>query len=444
MTRRRAYHLKASGLGLIAVLVAGVALFLVNLGGQNVIPWKSFYSIRAAVPTADNLDPYATVTEAGVDIGVVTSISRGPGAESTLHLRLGRQYRPIYRDATLLIRSKSVAEEKYVQLDPGHPQSGAIPEGGLLPASQAGQPVEFDDVMSILNRDRRLELDRFLAGIGPGLNGGSDLNRTLASSADFVADASPLAQVLGRDRQQLASLIDSFDSVTSALGQRAVAIRTLTEATRRTAEAVAARDQRLRATLDALPPFLAQARTTSGRLQSFSQLATPVIGELATAAQRLTPAVRDLAPAASEGQQTVVGLDRFARAALPTVTRLRPFSRAGEALVPPLAGILRQLNPFVAYLGPYALDIARFFGVEAAVTENTDEVGHVARPLVPISRSYLAGLLPANVQAFLQAHSGNLDVRGFNPYPRPATDGNPSTFSGSYQRLAPESPYTRH
>jgi phospholipid/cholesterol/gamma-HCH transport system substrate-binding protein len=430
-------------LALVAVGVAGVALALVQLGGQNVIPWKHYYSVRAAVPTADNLDPYADVTEAGVDIGMVTGITRGPGPFSTLHLRLAQQYGPIYRDATLLIRSKSVAEEKYVQLDPGHPTAGAIPQNGLLPASHALTPVEFDDVMSILNSQRRLQLDRFLAGLGPGLNGGANLNRTLESSANLVGDASPLTQVLAQDRAQVASLIDSFDSVSSALGARADAIRTLTVAAKTTAEAVAARDQRLGATLDALPSFLRQSRITSGRLINFSRLATPVMGELAVAAQELTPAVRDLGPAASEGQHTVTELDAFARAALPTVSRLRPFSRAGQGLVPPLAAILRQLNPLISYLSRYSLDINRFFGIFSGVTEHTDQVGHVARPLIPISRSYLAGIVPASVQKLLQKYSGQLDVRGFNPYPAPDTAADPSQFKGSYPRLYPDPPYIR-
>ena len=135
-------------------------------------------------------------------------------------------------------------------------------------------------------------------------------------------------------------------------------------------------------------------------------------------------------------------LDRLSRAASPALRALSPFSRAGSAFVAPLAGFLRQANPFFAYLAPYAKEMSTFFALPAASFQPTDATGHVARILLPISRSDISGALTPEQEQRLQQLDAPFDSRGTNAYPAPGQAGDSRPFGGGYQRLQADPPYT--
>lgn len=419
----------------------GALLFLLYLVGVNVKPGTDHYRVKVEVPTAVALAQYADVRQAGMVIGGVSKLEPADG-KTVLELELEERYGPIHRDATVLIRAKSIAEENYVELDPGTKRAGTLAAGDTLPVERALEATQNDDVFSIFNQFRRRDLRRALGGLGPGLRRGSDLNRTFESSSAFADDASPFARILAQERRHVAGLVDSFGRVTGALGEREEAIRTLTRQAKTTAEAVAARDERFRATLEALPPFLAQGRVTADRLTDFSTGATPVLRDLRLATEDLVPTVRDLRPAARAGRLTVAELERFSRAALPAVRRLEPFSQSARRFVPPFSGLLREANPLLAYLDPYWRELTTWFATQGAHTQNKDEVGNLARVLLPISRDNFPGVLPPEIEEFVDRLSAPFDTRGTNPFPAPGEAANPTQpFSGEYPRLEQEPPY---
>lgn len=441
MTRQRI--LRTLGLGVFVCAALGAALYLLSLVGTNVIP-KDRYKIRAVVPTSVALAQYADVRQAGVNIGDVSKLE-AKGEGTVLTLEIERKHTPVYRDATVLIRAKSIAEENYVELDPGTPEAGKLPENGLLSIEHAQEATQHDDVFSIFDEHRRRDLQRALGGLGPGLadGGGKGLNRTFESTRALTSDAAPLAQIFAEQRNEVADLVDSFGRVASALGSRADAIRVFTRRAKVTADAVAARDDALRATLDELPPFLAQSRATADRLRDFSVNATAVMRDLRLATEELVPTVRDLRPAAVAGQRTVRELERFSRVALPAFDQLEPFARAARGFVPPFEGFLRQLNPLIRYLEPYWRETTNWFALAGAATYNRDQVSHVARVLLPISRSNFPAVVPPEQEEFVDRLTGGLDTRGVNPYPNPGTAGGGTPFDGNYPRLRRDPPYSR-
>jgi phospholipid/cholesterol/gamma-HCH transport system substrate-binding protein len=436
-------RLRLVWLTLFVCTAAGAGVYLLQIVGFNVVSTTDYYRVRAAVPTAVTLAQYADVRQAGVKIGKVSKLERGPGQTSVLTLRLEPEHGPIYRDATLLVRAKSIAEESYVELDPGHPRAGAVAENGVLPAERALEATQNDDVFSIFDRLRRRDLRRALRGLGPGLGSGRGLNRTFESTRGFSEDATPFARILSDERRHVAGLVDSFGRVTRALGERREGIRTFTRRAKVIAESVASRDRRLRETLEALPPFLAQSRRTALRLREFGPRATPVMRDLRLATQDLVPATRDLRPAAAASRELVRELDRFSRVALPAMRRLRPFAGAAIRFVPPFSAFLRELNPLARYLDPYWREVTTWFANQGAHTASRDELGHTARVLLPISRSNFPGTVPPELEKFVEDLDA-LDTRGSNAYPEPGRAGDPSgPFEGSYPRLEREGPYGR-
>jgi phospholipid/cholesterol/gamma-HCH transport system substrate-binding protein len=417
------------GLGLVMFLGfgLGVAIYLLGRVGTTILPTPSKYTVEADVQSSIALANAADVREAGVQIGRVTGI-RQAGTVTALKLSIDREYAPIYQSATVLIRAKSIAGENYVQLDPGSPQTGQVPDGGVLGLSHELQPVQDDDVFSILSAPERRNLQGTLRGLGTGLagQGGNRLNQSLESMTSLVDDGQGFAQILDAERTQTAQLVGSFDGVATALGQRAEDIQSLTRSALRTSQAVAARNADLRATIAALPGFLSQAESTANRLGSFSHAATPVFSNLRVAAENLAPAMENLRPAAEAADTTFATLRRFSTVALPTFRQLTPFAKTTSALIGPYGQFLRQLGPLSQYLSPYWKELGSWFSNAGAAVDATDSISHLATILLPVSRSNYPTIIQGPEAQILAKLSGGLDTRGSNAYPLPGAAAEPS------------------
>jgi phospholipid/cholesterol/gamma-HCH transport system substrate-binding protein len=447
MSARWGFRLQAVALGLFLAACATVFVLFWRFAGGDVNPLDHPYKVQAVVPSAVALAGNADVRQAGVRIGKVTGIA-DRGTTAVLELQLDGAHAPAYRNARVLVRTKTLSGENYVDLDPGSPQAGAVPSGGVLGIDHAGQAVQLDDILSSLDAPRRRSLQRVLDGLGAGLGGhGAYLNRFLGGTADTMRDGATVTEVLGADRKSLAALTDDVGHVMQAIGDRGEAVATLARGARRLATAVAARERDLRATLAALPGFLAQTRDTTTALGSFSDEATPVVRDLADATSTLVPAVTQLRPTAERARRAVGALQGFARRALPLVERLAPFARTATRVAAPLEATLRELNPLLRHLAPYGRDAAAFMATTRAVNETTDALGHYARVIPLVSKSNLFGVLTPEQEKTLQALFANgivknLDERGRNPYPKPGQAFRPLPFDGHYPHVEPDPPYS--
>lgn len=444
----RTFRLQAFGLAAFLAVCAGVFLLMWRFGGGDINPLDSPYRVQAVVPNAVALALHADVRQAGVKIGEVTKVSTR-GNTAVLQLQLDAGHAPVYRDARILVRTKTLIGENYVALDPGSPAGGRIASGGTLDLRQAGQAVQLDQILSSLDRERRRSLQRALDGLGGGLRGrGADLNRFLEASTAVIDESAPVNAVLAADRRNVAGLVDDLGQVTRSLGDRAASVQLLARRSRTLGEAVATRDDALRATLDALPGFLRQARKTSGGLGALGRQATPVAGDLAVATEQLVPAVQQLGPAAAETRRTMAALKSFTARATPLATHLRPFSKAGTGVADPLEALLREFSPLQAYLAPYARDIGGIIATNRAGSETVDSLGHYSRVVPLVSASSVFGVLTPAQEAALQELRKNgllqlVDPRGHNAYPQPGTAAAPAPFSGVYPRVQRDAPYRR-
>jgi phospholipid/cholesterol/gamma-HCH transport system substrate-binding protein len=428
MTRQR--WARALGLVLFLGFGAGVALYLLGRVGSDLLPQGAKYSFEADVESSYALANAADVREAGVLVGRVTGIRRA-GSVTALKLSIDQRYAPVYRDATVQIRAKSIAGENYVQLEPGNPQKGALPEHGVLALSQEVPALQDDDVFSILERPERTNLSRALKGLGAGLAGpgAANLNQTLEAMTSLVDQGQGFAQILAEEHTQTAQLVSSFDGVTAALGQRASDIQALTRSALSTAQAVAARNADLRSTLAALPGFLTQAQLTANRLGGFSTTATPVFANLRVAFDKLVPAIHALKPAAQAADTTLSTLDRFALTALPTFQKLTPFVKTSAKLLGPYSKFLQQVSPISRYISPYWRELGSWFANAGAAVNATDATSHLARIILPVSRSNFPTIVGGQEEKILDELSHGLDTRGSNAYPLPDAADTPSPLT---------------
>src|SRR5207302_6137331 len=98
---------------------------------------------------AFNLADQADVRVAGVSVGKVVGKQLDTKASGTLvTIQLNNKYAPIHRNATAILRNKTLLGETYVQLTPGSRNSPPVPDGGTLSNSQVVPAVQLDEIFN--------------------------------------------------------------------------------------------------------------------------------------------------------------------------------------------------------------------------------------------------------------------------------------------------------
>src|SRR4051795_9291260 len=114
--------------GVIAIVVIAIPCYLA-FGGS--VPWKQEHLVRAIVRSGNELQARSPVRIAGVNVGRVKSIARGPGSTAIVTMIVDKEGLPIHSDATLKIRPRLFLEGNFfIDLRPGTPSSPTLPDGG--------------------------------------------------------------------------------------------------------------------------------------------------------------------------------------------------------------------------------------------------------------------------------------------------------------------------
>lgn len=433
-------YLRAKIFGLVVFFVAcfGIFLYLYKDAGGR-FPFANRYTISTQVLNAFQLVPNADVRAAGVKIGVVDDITN-IGSTAKVNIDIDKKYRPVYKDAKVQIRTKTLVGENYLDIQPGTPRAGALPNHGALPLANAQDTVQLDQILSSFDPVTRRRVQQDFKVFAQGLQGrGGDFNNMLGALSPTFQNTGQVMGVLKGQRQQVAQLVDQFGQVMKSFADRTDAVRLLSNAAKTTAVAVSARDQALQDAFNALPSFLDQTRTSTARLGSFSTRATPVIANLDTASRYLAPAIRDLQPAAAGTRTLVRLLPGFVNAANPLFDKLSGFSTAANPAIQGLDATLRQVNPFLTYLSPYQQEFGSFFGNVGSAVDSVDAVGHLGRVMPIVSANSYANTTPAEsalIHALADQALLSLPVHvGNNAYPHAGTLANPQPFDGNYPHV---------
>lgn len=425
-------------LTLVAGGLAILAYFYTTAGGRLPLT-EDPYRVTAVLSDSQQLLKHADVRAAGVKIGSVGTIEND-GDRIRVDLELDKKYAPIYRNAKILVRQKTLVGENYVEITPGDPKSGGVPDGGTLAVARQREAVPIDRVLNSLDARTRRDVSRNLQTAGGSVAGrAEDLNDLFDRVPPLAEDGSKLLDVLNDQRGQITAIVRNTGTVMQAISDRSGDLQSLVRTAKTTAEAVAARDGAVKETFESLPPTLRQARTSVRKLTGFSGTATPVVEDLRTSLQTLRPVLAELAPTATRARKLTDELPALFRAANPALASLRTFTVDATGTVPRLEAMLREANPALDYLKPYNRDIAGLlsnFGTAAMF----DKWGTVGRCLCPISDRTLANWTPelrALVAPLLdQGIVKDLIHESTNPYRRPGSlPYADQEFTGTYPRI---------
>jgi phospholipid/cholesterol/gamma-HCH transport system substrate-binding protein len=331
--------LRAGVIGLVVVLLGTYLAF------TKQIPFTPEREISAVFRTSNLVGERSPVRIAGVDVGKVVRVERYEDTDLAKVTMTLADDTAVHADATIKIRPRLFLEGNFfLDLRPGTPGAGALPDDGLIPLAQTSTPVQLDQLLTALQSDTRRGLQEAVKGFGDalgsepsaaddarqapavrGLTGGEALSETLRTSPEALeGTALAFDGLLGQRSGDLTRTVRGFARTMRGLSEDEGRLADLVRDFNATTATFAARSDDVRATVGELAATVGAARPAFARLRA----ATPATRRFA---QALTSSVPEL-PGAIE-------------AARPWLAQAAPLLSRDE-----LGGLLEQLRPATADL----------------------------------------------------------------------------------------------
>jgi phospholipid/cholesterol/gamma-HCH transport system substrate-binding protein len=277
------------------------------------------FELKAEFETAQAVVPGQgqTLRVAGVRVGDVESVELEDG-RGVVTFAVDREFLPIYRNATILMRPTTGLKDMFFQMDPGSEKAGEMSEGGTLPVENTAPDTNLDQILEALDADTQAYLRLLLVGAGKGLQGTDrELGEVLGSLGPINRDLERLNVEVARRKANLARLVHNLNRLTEAVGRREGDLTQLVGASNSALGAIAEQDPHVRRTVRLLDPTL---RESEQALRDVSELAT-VLG----------PAFGDLRPFARNLDEMNVSVRELADDATPVIhDEIRPFVRTAR------------------------------------------------------------------------------------------------------------------
>jgi len=344
----------------ILVLVAGaLAVAAYVLYHQPAFTFgQSYYSVRAEFATSAAVTPGQgqAVTIAGVQVGQVGGVSLDNG-KAVVTMNIFKQYAPIYRNATVLLRPRTPLKDMYLALDPGTKQAGAVPDGGMLGAGSTSPDIDLDQILASLDGDTRSYLLLLLQGGAGAFQDPAKsvpaLRGTFKRFEPLDRDTKAFATLLSKRSANLRLAIHNLQRVSTALGGVDGQLASLIEASNTNFAAISSQDANLEAGLSLLPGTLNQTNQTLGKVQKFAAQLGPALSELQPFARALAPALKASRPLFHDTTPVIQNqLRPFSIAVQPLAKALKPAATQLSKAVPPLTnsiGVINTLLNTLAY-----------------------------------------------------------------------------------------------
>jgi phospholipid/cholesterol/gamma-HCH transport system substrate-binding protein len=346
----------------------GLLLFLwISFGGHVPLRAKK-YELRVSFPEATSLAEAADVRMSGVTIGKVGKKDLDKGANRTrVTLDINRRFAPLPRDTRAILREKTLLGETFVELTPGHPSTGKLPDHSILPNAQVEPTVQLDEILRTFDPVTKAAFRNWIQNSADQIRGSAseDFNDALGNLATFAQDGAGLFQVLDEQHAVVRRLVRNTGVVFGALNKRKGQLRQLIVNSQRTFSATASVDNALATTFEIFPTFLDESRLTADRLERFALNAQPVIDELKPVADNLGPTVRDVSALSPDLVTLFQHLKPVIRAAPSTLPEAARFLRGARPVLKQLHPFLQELNPILAFANFDQQIVAGFLSISS-------------------------------------------------------------------------------
>jgi phospholipid/cholesterol/gamma-HCH transport system substrate-binding protein len=317
-----------------------------------------FYEVEAELPTAQAVVPGQgqTVNIAGVKVGEVGDVRLEDG-HAVVKMQIKDQYKPIYKDATILLRPKTGLKDMILALDPGTKAAGEVEEGGSVRIGNTLPDVNADEVLAQLDGDTRAYL-RILLNAGgtafrdtqtasTGQTASQDLRETFKRFEPSARFGARFTKGLAKRRHNIRRVVHNLQELSTALGAKDRQLAALVDSSNANFRAFAEQEGSLREALGLLPGTLSQTATTLRDVNSLAAELGPTLEGLRPFARELAPSLRRQRPFLRETTPIIRDQVRpFARDVQPTVKDLRAATKQLAPVSPGLTRSVKVLNRF--------------------------------------------------------------------------------------------------
>jgi phospholipid/cholesterol/gamma-HCH transport system substrate-binding protein len=407
-----------------------------------------FYDVEAELPTGQAIVPGQgqTVNIAGVKVGEVGKVTLKDG-RAVVVMRIRDEYKPIYRDASVLMRPKTGLKDMFLALDPGTPAAGDLPEHGRVRVANTLPDIDADQILAALDGDTRDYLRILLDAGGTAFDdqetgaatrytqtAEQDLRETFKRFEPTARDGERFTRLLIQRRHNIKRVIHNFQLISTALAKRDNQLRAFVNSSNANFQAFASEEGALRRALREFPGALSQTETTLRKAGALADELGPALQKLRPFARELAPALRKTRPFFEETMPIIRDQIRpFARDVQPTVRDLRRATADLSVVTPRLTRSFKVLNSFfntLAYNPPGATEPFLFWsawGAHAGATlwSLQDAHGPVRRGLVLVgcpTYNSLEQIVIANPQLGVPTQLLNLPSESANCPNNPPDD----------------------
>jgi phospholipid/cholesterol/gamma-HCH transport system substrate-binding protein len=337
----------------LVIVAAGVAGYILSNERFYLPAWvpgigTDFYTVEAEFETGQAVVPGQgqSVNIAGVKVGDIGSVELEDGV-AVVELDIQDKYKPIYRDATMLLRPKTGLKDMFVELDPGTQAAGELPEGGRIGLTQTRPDVNPDEILAQLDGDTRAYLQILANAGGEAFTDdpskpypqsySADLRETFKRFEPTNKYLAKFTGLLSERRENARSAIHSFSELAQELGEKDDQLAQLVDSSNANFQVFAEQEANLRRSLQLFPSTLATTKQTLGKVATLA-------GDLGPTFQSLRPFARNLGPALSETQPALVATTPIIR------DEIRPFAREARSPVRKLRAAAEELAPTTSRL----------------------------------------------------------------------------------------------
>ncbi len=343
----------------VVTIVAGlvIAYIGITVQGGGELPLRNYTTVKAQFADVGTLKPAQKVTQNGIRVGQVTGIDVvDGGAEVTMRLDGDHDF---YKDASARIGNESALGKKFIDLDPGTKESGAL-SGDRIPVEQTGSATGLDDVFAPFDEGARDGLQTAMREVGGGFAGhAGDLNDLLGRGPELLEDAAVVVDTLAAPETNLDDLLVTAESLAGQVRGQSDTLAALMDEATVTLEAVNVDNSApLRATIAQLPEV---HRTAKAGLKAIN----PPLLRTARAAEKLAPGVDRLVDATpdlrgflTESPPVARTVKQFTGDAEKPLEKLVPAVRDLRPVIDRAQRTLNYADPLLQTLKPYWADVA--------------------------------------------------------------------------------------
>jgi phospholipid/cholesterol/gamma-HCH transport system substrate-binding protein len=138
--------------GAFFILAVGVLGFLIlRMEKLDILGGHSQNKLVTEFDQVAGLSQQSAIRVAGVKVGAVTAIELD-GKKAKVILGLPKEFQ-VYKDASASLSSIGILGEKYIELDPGHPAAGLLPEDATIPSKTGAGLDSLMESMGAIGKD---------------------------------------------------------------------------------------------------------------------------------------------------------------------------------------------------------------------------------------------------------------------------------------------------